>query len=83
LGLLKDERPEQFKKLLDATFKFFEDVMAMPLDPDEKTFSKVLGVKQQAAAAILGASVRVDSGDLRKRNRDRLGALLEEVRSET
>jgi hypothetical protein len=43
----------------------------------------VLGVKQQAAAAILGASVRVDSGDLRKRNRDRLGALLEEVRSET
>ena len=55
--------------------------MDMDLDPDERTFSKILGVKQQAAAAILNASVRTDGGSLRRAGGDKIGALLAEVRS--
>lgn len=56
--------------------------MDLPLDPNDKNFPKVLSVKKEVMASVLTASVRVNDGALRKRNNDRIGALLEEMRAE-
>lgn len=54
--------------------------MELPLDPNDKNFPKVLSTKQSVMASVLTASVRVNDGALRKKNLDRIGELLEEVR---
>jgi hypothetical protein len=60
---------------------FAKEVMALPLDPDDKNFPKILGTKQAVAASILTASVRVNDGALRAKNEDRIAALLAEVKA--
>lgn len=54
--------------------------MDLKLDVNDKNFPKVLSVKKEVMASVLTASVRMNDGTLRKRNNDRIGALLEEMK---
>lgn len=55
--------------------------MDLPLDPADKNFAKVLSVKKEVMASVLTASVRVNDTSLRRKNNDKIGMLLEEVRA--
>lgn len=57
------------------------EVMAMALpEPTEKTFGKVLQVKQQVAQSLATLAARVQSGMLRPAEDDGMEAVLEAVR---
>lgn len=56
--------------------------MALALDPMDKNFPKVLSAKQAVMSAVLTATVRVNDGQLRRKNSDRIAELLEQVRRE-
>lgn len=55
-------------------------IMDLPLDPDSKHFSKLLTIKTAITTAVLTATARVRPGDLRDKDEDGVGQLLEEVR---
>lgn len=60
---------------------FMREVMAMELPlPTEKTFGKVLQVKQQVAQSLATLAARVQSGMLRPAEDDGMEAVLEAVR---
>lgn len=54
--------------------------MALPLNPDDKNFPKILAIKQAVSSSILTATARVRAGDLRPTNDDGLSALLDQVK---
>lgn len=56
--------------------------MALPLDPLDKNFPKILSVKKEVMASVLTASVRVNDTALRRKNNDRIGSLLDEIKAE-
>lgn len=60
---------------------FMKQVMAMELPPPtEKTFGKVLQVKQQVAQSLMTITARVQSGMLRPAEDDGMEAVLQAVR---
>lgn len=61
---------------------FFRQVMALPLNPKDRNFGKVLGVKQQAAQAVMTIMARVDAGRLRDTPDDGLADLLAQLDGE-
>ncbi len=65
-----------FVELRKEAMKFALDVMKMQLDPDERSFNKLLSVKQQITTAVLTATTRVRPGDLREREDDGVARLL-------
>lgn len=69
-----------FEELRRECLRFSLEVMRMHLDPDERSFNKLLGVKQQITTAVMTATTRVRPGDLRERDDDGLGALLERLK---
>lgn len=71
---------EVFQELRAEAMKFALWVMKLEIDPDERSFNKLLGVKQQITTAVLTATTRVRPGDLRERDDDGLGALLEKLK---
>lgn len=71
-----------FQELREEAMKFALELMRMPLDPDERSFSKMLSVKQAITQAVLTATARVRPGDLRDRDDDGVGALLDAVKRE-
>jgi len=61
--------------------KFVEDVMDMDIpDPDERTFGKVLQIKQQVAQSLFTTTARVRDGLLRPATNDGMDAVLAAVR---
>ena len=56
-----------------------KEVMALPLEPWDKNFPKVLSTKTSVMASILTATTRVNDGALRRKNSDRVGQLLDEI----
>jgi len=52
----------------------------LKLDENDKNFPKILSVKKEVMASVLTASVRMNDGSLRKKNNDRIAALLDEVK---
>lgn len=70
-----------FEELRTEAMKFALWVMKLEIDPDERSFNKLLGVKQQITTAVLTATTRVRPGDLRERDDDGLGALLDKLKS--
>ena len=70
-----------FEELRKECMRFSLEVMRMHLDPDERSFNKLLGVKQQITTAVLTATTRVRPGDLRERDDDGLGALLDKLKA--
>lgn len=73
---------DQFESLQTMAFEFAHEVMSMQLDPADKNFGKVLGIKQAIASSILMATTRVRSGDLKGRTRDPVAELLRRVKEE-
>lgn len=65
-----------FLELRKEAMRFALQVMRMELDPDEKSFNKLLGVKQQITTAVLTATTRIRPGDLRPSEDDGVGQLL-------
>ncbi len=55
--------------------------MPMP-DPDERAFSKILGMKQSTMASVLTAAARMRPDRLRPRDDDSLSSLLALVRGD-
>ncbi len=45
-------------------------VMAMPLDPEQPNFAKVLAAKQAVASSMLTATARINAGLLRPQSDD-------------
>ena len=70
-----------FEELRSECMKFSLEVMRMQLDPDERSFNKLLGVKQQITTAVLTATTRIRPGDLRERDDDGMGALLAKLKA--
>lgn len=56
--------------------------MALPLNPNDKNFPKILAIKQAVSSSILTATARVRAGDLRPTNDDGLSALLDQVKGQ-
>lgn len=57
------------------------EVLLMPMpDPTERTFGKVLQIKQQVAQSLATLTARVQSGMLRPPEDDGMEAVLEAVR---
>ncbi len=88
LGLaLKDvaamggEMNNVFEELRKEAMRFALEIMRMPLDPDERSFSKLISVKQQITTAVLTATTRVRPGDLREREDDGVARLLAALKS--
>lgn len=75
------ETNKAFEALRVECFAFAREVMAMPLDPALPTFSKLLGVKEGIAKAVLTATARIRPGDLRERDDDGVGALLDRIKN--
>lgn len=71
-----------FQELREEALRFALELMRTPLDPDERSFSKMLAVKQAITQAVLTATTRVRPGDLRERDDDGVGALLDVVKRE-
>lgn len=69
-----------FEELRVETMRFALEVMRMELDPDERNFNKLLGVKQQILTAVMTATTRIRPGDLREREDDGVGALLAKLK---
>jgi hypothetical protein len=69
-----------FLELRKEAMRFALEIMKMELDPDERGFSKLLGVKQQIVTSVLTATVRTRPGDLRDREDDGVGALLKRLK---
>ena len=69
-----------FEELRKEAMRFALEVMRMELDPDERSFNKLMSVKQQITTAVLTATTRVRPGDLREREDDGMGKLLAQLR---
>lgn len=61
---------------------FAEQMMAMDLDPDNKHFARLVGIKQQVMGSVLTVMARVRPGDLRDRPDDGLDDLLRRTATE-
>lgn len=70
-----------FEGLRVKALKFASDVMDLELDPTDRNFGKLLGVKQQIATSVLTVTTRVRPGDLREKEDDGLGRLLAKVKA--
>lgn len=79
-GDLDAESNKQFSDLRAAAFAFAQEVMDLPLDAGNKHFAKIISVKQAIATAVLTATTRVRPGDLREKDDDGVGALLDDLR---
>lgn len=77
---MDDESSRQFDELRAAAFQFAAEMMALPLDVNNKHFAKIISVKQAIATAVLTATTRVRPGDLRDKDDDGIGALLAAVK---
>ncbi|WP_287459531.1 hypothetical protein [Sphingomonas sp.] len=57
--------------------------MATPLPaPDSRDFARIFSLKKEVMATILSTVVRSNVGSLRKKNSDKIGDLLKEVKGE-
>ena len=70
----------KFNKLRELALDSAIEIMSLKLDPDHKSFDKLLARKTTISAAVMTTTVRVDAGILRARVRDRVEELLEAVR---
>lgn len=80
---LDAESNAEFEALRRLAFAHARQVMEMPLDPNHKHFAKVLQIKTTITQAVFTATTRVRPGDLREKDDDGVGALLDEVRKES
>lgn len=64
------------------SFKYADEIMRLPIDPEHKHFARILSAKQGVASSMFTASVRVDSAGMRKQTNDRLGEILALVKKE-
>lgn len=67
--------------MLEKSLNFYEQILDMPLpDVDDKTFGKVLQLKQQAAASVFTITARVRAQALRPVEDDGMEAVLAAIR---
>lgn len=65
------------------SFKFARDVLEMDLpDPGDKSYIRILNLKQSVASSVFTATTRVRAGDLRDREDDGLDSFLRQLREE-
>ena len=57
--------------------------MSLPLEPDDKDLMKKLTLKKEMSATIMAAAVRVNDSQLRRKETDKVGALLAEIKAKT
>lgn len=79
--LIDNDTNKVFEQLRQESLKFALEIMQTKLDPDERSYNKLIGVKQQIMAAVMTATTRIRPGDLREREDDGMGALLARVRA--
>lgn len=79
---LDDESNAAFERLRKLGFQFAQEVMELPLVATDKNFTKILGVKLAITQTVFTATTRVRPGDLREKDDDGVGALLEQVRAQ-
>ncbi len=74
---------EAFEQLLKLSMAHSISIMKMKLPPaEDKNFGPLLRIKQQIAASVLTAVVRVDSSPLRNDGGDQMEVLLADLKKE-
>ena len=56
--------------------------MSLKLDPDHKSFDKLLARKTSIASAVFSTTTRVESAVFRARTKDKINELLEAIKKE-
>lgn len=80
---LDGESNAEFEALRKLGFAFAREVMELPLVATDKNFAKILQIKSVITQAVLTATTRLRPNDLRDKEDDGVGALLDQLREES
>lgn len=69
----------KFNQLRELALDSAVEIMSLKLDPDHKSFDKLLARKTTIAAAVMTTTVRIDAGKLRGRVRDKVDEILKAI----